>query len=133
MIITTDLRAAIRSAEKKQPNRHGTNWELREKQKAEAFAKLTQSKKHKRVYAQAMVLRKESDRLAQKAGGVFTSIGLSFDGSKIYDDVKFVAAGGVLPPTEKKPWTYDTVMAELAAADPKQGKAILKKYGINWS
>lgn len=133
MIITTDMRAAIRSAEKKQPNRYGTNWELREKQNASALADLTQSKKHKTAYAKAMELRRESDRLAQKAGDVFVSMGLNFDGSKIYDEIKFVAAGGVLPAEEKKPWKFDTVMAELAAADPKQGKAILKKYGINWS
>ena len=30
-------------------------------------------------------------------------------------------------------WNYDTIMAQLAAASEKEGAAILKRIGINWS
>lgn len=141
MIISQDLRAAIRSAEKSQPS---FGWQMLEEQNAatiEAFFKRYPAKA-KRVKA---LLKQEHDcylaycaagkALCEQYGlasttneGVRTVKFAHCDGKK----TNFVKAGGVLPAKPAERWKFDAVMAELAAADSKDAEKILKRYGINW-
>jgi len=75
-------------------------------------------------------LRVEKLRIAKDA--LFKSVGLSFDGSHVSDKAIFKKAGGSIPPDGPALWKFDVVMAEIAAATPEAGQAIIKRLGINW-
>lgn len=129
MIITTDLRAAIRSAEKQQRlNRHSRY--ASETAALERFQKLP---KIAPLFKQAAAKHKAATVLTEQADAIYSSMGLTTSGRSIIDHKKFAQLGGRLEVEEGKPWTFDAVMVELAAADAKKAKAILKRLGINWA
>lgn len=130
MKIDADLRAAIRSAEKMQPQ---DDWESRSRAAKETITALLKSRRYARAYQRALLQKKQGAALLDQANEFFRSLGLSSGADRIEDDQKFVKAGGALPPPPLRRWKFDTVMAELAAApDEKAGAKILQRYGINW-
>lgn len=143
MKIDQDLRAAIRSAEKVQPNSNVDKWQLREEAAAEAIADFLKRypSKAKKVHALVAAMRKAAKAQKVAEESLCEQFGLRHYDNKLQfarcgaGSGAFEKAGGKVPPPVVKgePWKYDRVMAELAAAEPKQLKAILKKYGINWS
>lgn len=137
MIIDGNLRAAIRSAEKSQPHQ---NYELREKQEGESIAAFlkTNPAKAKRVHHLIRVEEAASKKASEARSALCEDFGLRRESGKIKfahcDEGKknFVKAGGKLPEKAAQRFTFDKVMAEVAAADDKEAVVILKKYGINW-
>lgn len=128
MKIDTDLRQAVRSACNAQPR---TDWREDEKRRAAAIQELINKPKHKHRLARTLSVIKKSKNELESAHETLSSIGISSNLTSFTDDELFVKAGGVIP-KGIKPWGFDDVMKELAAAAPTQRKAILKKYGINW-
>lgn len=137
MIIDVNLRAAIRSAEKSQPHQ---NYELREKQEGESIAAFLKANpaKAKRIHALIKTDEEASKKASEARSALCKDFGLRKESGKIKfaycDEGKktFVKAGGKLPTKAAERFTFDKVMAEVAAADDKEAVAILKKYGINW-
>lgn len=136
MKIDSDLRAAIRSAEKTQPS---NNYEQRTKAKREAIEQLLNQPRHraKVLRLNCLVERRKnaqelSGQLFQKIRNIYLELGLNYDGKDIDDHKVFVAVGGVSPDPKLSRWTFDQVMAELGAADPKDMNKILGRYGIRW-
>lgn len=130
MIISNDLRLAIKSAYNTQRHNHTPgDWERR---KAAALAH-AESPKIKPLVAKAKKLQARAAKLSTEATSLMRSVGLDSDADSITDDALFAKAGGKVPAAQPKPWSFDNVMAEIAAASPKLRKALLKKYGINWS
>ena len=130
MIIPSDLRCAIRSAEKAQSK----SYETRMKREAEAVAELFRRKPALSAqWKKAKALRERVTKLNAEAWAIEKSLGLSShnDTVQIRDDNAFVKAGGRMKPGDR-PWTFDAVMAELAAAAPKEAAAILKRCNIHW-
>lgn len=131
MKIDQDLRIAIRSAERCQPD-----FGYRDQLGAEKVAISNLIKARPVVGSQVrratrrLAVAAKSQEIARKILGDF---GLRDGGERIWDEDKFVKAGGKLPGPQQKRWKFDCVMKELAAADPKQARSILKRYGINWS
>lgn len=137
MKIDSNLRAAIRSAANAQPQ---DDWRAKEKEEKESIAaffakyparhkeaiRLIETEKKARATAE-----KASSDLCEKFGlthyGGETKFANCGRGSET-----FKKAGGKLP-TQGVRWKFDAVMAELAAADEKQGAAILARIGIKWS
>lgn len=130
MKIDSDLRAAIRCAEKSQPDNHTIRAKAREEALANFFK---QHPAKSRRIASAASMRKEAKALNEKACDIEAEMGLrGWNGAvEIANDDKFVKSGGKLK-ANGRAWKFDEVMSELAAAEPKQLKPILKKYGINW-
>lgn len=133
MKIDSDLRIAIRAAEKAQPHE---NWDLKQARNKAAVAALIAAKP-----AVAAGLKSAQRRLTQikklnaKVQEFLNLAGLRLYGDEpvtIGDEAAFVKAGGKLPGQGSKRWKFDAVMAELANANEKQGEAILKRIGINW-
>lgn len=134
MIVTSDLRAAIRSAEKVQPNRHGTDWELKRLRIKRAISAVISKPGIKEKVDEAVKKTEAAEQLNREAGEVFNSLGVSNKLDQIYNDEKFIAAGGILPAGDAKPWKFDAVVAQLAAAKTeKEGVKILARYGIIWT
>ena len=137
MKIDQDLRIAIRSAEKAQPS---TDWSVRDAQNQKCIEEFMQRRPAKAAEINRHVLTIAKAEAAEKKAraALCEGFGLRHDGTKLSfsncggGSVAFLKAGGKLPPTQGRRWAFDTVMAELAAADAKQATAILKKYGINW-
>lgn len=137
MRIETELRSAIKSAEKHQPQNQ--DWQRREKTEAEAIAEFKRT--HQVAKASIARLVKESKAAADLAARLRKELcrryGLRECGTRLATcgdkggRARFIKAGGRLP-KERKHWTTDQVIAELVAADPKDGDKILRKYGINW-
>ncbi len=138
MKVDSDLRAAIRAAEKAQPE---ITWETREKAEREAIQDLfNRIPKHKRK-AQALVNsinrhRKELDSCHSKLRDLF---GIQLHDGKLQLHRReeylsnFEKAGGNLKFNEpKRRWRSESIIAELAAAKPAEAKAILKRIGIIW-
>jgi hypothetical protein len=130
MKIDTDLRLAIRSAYNAQHKDTTRIPEWRASHDAaEAFLKSPRGRsirqKTDRLGAQIQKLR-----VAQIA--LFKSAGLSSCGDRIDDKAAFKKAGGSVPPDGPALWKFDAVMAEIAAATPEAGQAIIKRLGINW-
>lgn len=130
MKIDQDLRAAIRSATKSQPD----SFEVRQAAETQAINDLFKKKPFLQTrFERARSLRQQSTKLRVEAEKLEASIGVYQCGTRlrIAGTTAFVRNGG-----RKKntcgPWKFDEAMAELAAAEPKQLTAILKKYGINW-
>jgi len=129
MKIDNDLARAIRAAEKAQPN----NYEIERVANAAAISDLL--KRRPSVFAklkQADAIALQREELSNQERAIRESVGINCDRDRIYNETAFVKAGGKLPPESIKRWKYDRVMAELAAASPKDGQKLLKKYGINW-
>lgn len=141
MKIDQDLRAAIRSAEKAQPD--VSNYEIRERAKTRAiedFLKRCPSKA-KHVAGLVASIQKGEKMASDASKELCAKFGLRRYDNKLQfsrcgdGGDAFVKAGGKLPPDRVpgEKWKFDHVIAELAAAEPKDLKRILKKYGINWS
>lgn len=144
MKIDTDLRAAIRSAEKCQPSSDSSKKRDMDRACIAEFLNRFPKKKDK---IRALIQREiDADVASSKArGDLCKQFGLrhySHGGEIQIESLEFAncgkgagafeKAGGKLPPIGVRRWAFDAVMAELAAADPKQAVVILKKYGINW-
>ncbi len=139
MKIDSDLRLAIRSAEKAQPQRN--DWEAKRKAEAQAilaFFKRFPAKARKAIKLAEDALKAEAmerelrSKLCEQFGLKHNEQQFQFSNCGRNKDA-FVKAGGHLPEqTAGQRWTFDAVMAELVAADPKQLKVILKKYNIRW-
>ena len=132
MKIDADLRAVIRSAEKAQPQR---SFNYNEKTKAvenaiKAFMKANPKKASALKAAKKKYDKAKADKGA--AESLINSFGLRTSLTDFWDKDNFKLSGGVLPKHVDPPWKYDDVVTELAAADPKNLKKILKKYDINW-
>jgi isoaspartyl peptidase/L-asparaginase-like protein (Ntn-hydrolase superfamily) len=135
MKIDHDLRQAIKAAHDVQEHRDG---HLLRTEAADKFLK-----SHPAAAKNLARLRKKRDEAARahsEAAKPFNefmkSLGLD-DRQEGYmvgysddDKDRFVAAGGKFDVTPR--WSYNSVMAKLAAADPKDGAKILADHGINW-
>ncbi len=145
MKIDTDLRAAIRSAERCQPS--SDHQKKRDADRAAIADLLNRCPKKKSKIIALIQKEIDADAAAKKAReDLCKQFGLrhySHGGENIRLEelefsncgkggTAFVNAGGKLPPMGIRRWNFDEVMSELAAAEPKRLQPILKKYGINW-
>ncbi len=138
MKIETDLRLAIKSAEKAQP---AESWEERNKAERKAIEDLIKKPRVSLAVKRLVrTIQKSSKKLDECRSLLCKGFGLRIrdtstgelefancDGNR----TAFVKAGGKVPVKNVR-WRYDNVMAQLAAASDKEGRAILKKLGINW-
>lgn len=132
MKIDTDLRLAIRSAIAVQKLAKQNSWQERRDREKAAIDELIQRRNLK---PKVKAAKKQLDRIEvsrAKVALVFNELGISSELDYIRDDTKFIKAGGKLIPPLKS-LNFDGIMAELAAADPKQADHILKKLNIKWS
>jgi hypothetical protein len=136
MIINSDLRMVIRSAEKAQVK---PSWQEREKSKREAVASFVNSDlRRKAKINRALMKYAEASKAKNAARDEIHAYGLRTGDDdenptlEICNEDYFVKAGGKIP-ADKLIWKFETVIAELASADQREGVKVLKKYGINWS
>lgn len=136
MKIDTDLRLAIKSAEKAQPS---IGWQDREKNnKASIAGFLKDHPAAKKDIERLSAIIKKSQAAEKNAHEAMCKrYGLRSDGAQIEfancgsGQGAFTKAGGqIIRPEER--WSFDSVMRQLVIATPKEGAAILKKLGINW-
>lgn len=139
MKISSDLRAAVRSAEKTQPARGSSSWQVKCDADARAVEKFRNDPKNKKKIENALHKASLAMTNLANADQVLLELGLgrrhSHTGVKleISDTDAFVKAGGDLAPEPAVAWRFDEVMARLAAAKTEEaGVAILAEYGINW-
>ncbi len=133
MIIPTDLRLAIKSAERAQ--NIDPDYEQRRKARRasiEALFKRKPAIARRIKHARKQIT--EATAIIEKAQKVFDQIGLyAHRPDDFRNEDTFVAAGGILPNPPDRAWKFDEVMKELAGASAKEGAAILKRIGINWA
>ncbi len=137
MKIDTDLRLAIKSAEKSQPQ---DDWKMREESAKKAIADLFKRKPSIARDAKSLVQKSMKAYAVHEASvkSLCEKYGLRKDGDGFLfsncsgGEGRFEKIGGKVPAKSKR-WTFDAVMRELATATPKEGAAILKRLGINWS
>jgi hypothetical protein len=137
MKIDTDLRLAIKSAEKAQPQ---DDWRVREAATKAAIADLFERKPTIAVAAKKLVARAKKAEAVEAAAReeLCKKYGLRTDGnyftfSNCGDGQKqFEKVGGKVQQRHVR-WTFDAVMLELAKATPQEGAAIIKRLGINWT
>lgn len=139
MKIDVDLRAVIRAAEKAQ------NRAISRSYQEEEVSKLIQELLDKKPALKARIekSRKKLDALNKKqealdkefeaANDVYNEIGVCSDLLTLSSKERFEKSGGKIPVFMNGKWSADRVIAELAAADPKDRQSILLKYGINWT
>lgn len=128
MKIDTDLRLAIKAAERAQPR---NDWQARHKSETEAIQALIAKPKYSTSIKKALADVKRGKAILERANEVITALGISRDLDRIYDGDKFRKAGGILK-SKIEEWKSDEVMKELLAAPDKDRAKILLKYGINW-
>jgi hypothetical protein len=145
MRIETDLRMAINAAARAQKE---PSYEERQKAEQDAIDKHVKKhaapvKKARALQAKVEKLQAEIGRLNKEIVAILNPLGIEFTcrdsgpefelpwGDKAKEN--FVKSGGVLPPSDKRKWSADSVLKQLAAADPKDRDTILKEYGINWT
>ncbi len=137
MKIDTDLRLAIKSAEKAQPS---ISWQDKEaNRKASIAGFLKSNKAAARDIAKLTAIIVKSDKAkADAQAAMCKRYGLVTGGKEISfagcgeGTANFTKAGGQIINTDDK-WSFDSVMRQLVIATPKEGAAILKRLGINWS
>lgn len=129
MKIDVDLRMAVRSVVELAQSVN--TYERRSEAQDRAIKLLLASPKHSAKAKAAKRAEEKANSLGKAARDFYNSIGLSGDASRIWDDAKFFKAGGKIAPQHKAP-SFRQVMSELAQADDKQGRAILKRLGIQW-
>ena len=133
MKIDSDLARAVKAAVAMQPDNRRQN----EEAKASALKKFLAGK-HGAKIREAARKKDAADKAEAESKQALDELGLSYygkdyrDSFEIDDEAKFRKAGGDLP-AEKLRWSYDSIMAELAASKPADRDPILKKYGIDWS
>lgn len=127
MVITTDIRIAVRTAVKNQKSTYSSRYDADKK----AIADFLKSVKG----APALYLQKRIQKLEEERAKCVQQMGEKFglDPSVrwINDPVAFRKAGGY-PVEEPKVFTEHQVYSELILAKPSELKTILAKYGINW-
>lgn len=144
MKIDTDLRAAIRSAYtqlRKDDSTRKLNKQIEQESIKEllgrkpAIAALFLSAERKIEVLQRKIqdLRFAMDATGLKRRSYWDDNVKPNTGFIIEDAKKFAKSGGRYAPKHVESWNYDTIMAQLAAASEKEGAAILKRIGINWS
>ena len=145
MKIDQDLRAAINAAAKAQPEYSYETESKQIQQCVDALFKKKPSVKRKAdaLLKESMALRDKKSVIDGRIGELLRPLGLRAYDLRITanfrrdmddeDAQKFMAAGGQLPPPSQRKWKAETVIARLAAAEPKSRDTILKEYGINWS
>ncbi len=140
MKIDHDLRQAIKAAHKHQAplsesqkqkiraEAVATWFNARPSLKKQVYSLLKKAKAHYDAYNTA------DDQIRKLLEN--TGLQRSMDEPKIYLDHyrqdRFTRAGGDVSKIEHSEWQVDEVIAELAAADPKDAAKILAKYGIRW-
>jgi hypothetical protein len=145
MKIDQDLRAVINAAAKAQPE---MGWSERSEIIAKAVAAFLKkrpalTKKVNSLIAKSRELQAKQLEVQEQIHKSLGPLGLRASSNVIEgnfsdwaddrDADTFIAAGGVLPPPRKVKWKAEKLIAQLAAADPKNRDAILKEYGINWA
>jgi hypothetical protein len=134
MKIDSDLRAAIKAAEKFQPrDSHEKRTERRSKALKAFYAKSPKAggiRRAAKLFAQASELNAEAYALIKDTGLYHYNSGRSLE---INDEDAFEKFSGI--PIERPPgeWKAERVISELLATDPKDAAKMFKKYGINWS
>lgn len=129
MKIDTDLRLAIRSAEKAQSQ---DNWETKSAHRKESIAALLRLPKHAAKYKIACKQLQTSAKIRGLAAKFFDDLGINTALDHIHNDDRFAAAGGKMLPKKNVRWSFDIIMAQLVQAEPKEGAKILAKLGIKW-
>jgi hypothetical protein len=145
MKIDADLRAAINAAAKAQKEPSQDELDAAEQT---AISALVSMKEHKDAVKKARDLRKkfaklnkQTDAIHAEMNSFLTPLGLRFEDAEESDRLeisygsskeRFVKSGGKLPTPRRQKWRAEEAITELAAADPDDRFAILKKYGINW-
>jgi hypothetical protein len=142
MKVDHDLRQVIKAAHKHQIPLSARQMEDIKQKAVQKF--LNENPAYKREVTTLMKRKAkhkvEFDALSEKLDKLLQPVGLDDDhaGTKISlrswgrGDLAFVEAGGDLSGVNKNKWEVDEVIAELAAAEPKEAVTILAKYGINW-
>lgn len=128
MKIDTDLRLAIKCAERAQPQ---DNYEARNQHRKESIAALLKLPKYAARYKAAKKEVEKADKIRGKAVAFFDELGINIACDHIRDEPLFYKAGGKMM-QRKNRWSYDAVMTQLSSATPQEGAIILKKMGINW-
>lgn len=131
MKVDADLRCAIKSADRAQPQTE--NWEARARENKNRIDDLLKRKPSiASALRAAQCILKQVERLRERANELLFPTGICSDGVNIRDEDKFIAAGGKAPTPRHRRWKADAVIAELLAAAPRKRKAILKRYNIHW-
>lgn len=138
MRIETELRNAIKSAEKHQPSQ--MDWQKKKELVSKAIAELAASSRGKRITVITKRIKVLSDELSALRKELCRKFGVRESGVElaiadcggVAGIKRFKAAGGKYPVEEKPNWTTDQVIAELVCAEPKAMDRILAKYGIVW-
>lgn len=138
MRIETELRNAIKSAERHQPSR--MSWQDKQKLLNAAISALIKTARGNRIPLYQKQITSLENALTGVRKDLRKKYGLRIDGKGFAlangdsaDSIRrFKRAGGKYPVDEKPNWTTDQVVAELVAAEPKAMHKILAKYGIVW-
>jgi len=140
MKIDTDLRLAIKSAEKAQPD---NSWEQREKLQRALIAELLNSKPQIKKSANrlAATARAAYKKYIEAGAALCKEYGLQYkrEGATIVFELASCGDGqeayqklGGKVAERKAKWSFNDVMTKLAAATPSDGAKIIKSLGINW-
>lgn len=128
---------AVRSAYNVMKKARDTSWDDRRKAQVEAVEKFLRANPKARANikrAEAAIARCDAQRT--EAREVIAGYGLGRDYGHgqygIENSDKFTKAGGRFDFKDVQKWSFDQVMAELAAAKEKDAAAILKRFGIIW-
>lgn len=99
---------------------------------AEKRAVTTWLAEHPKEAKKIAAAREKANRLRKEADALLDFISeLGIQGDRIGDNEAFIKAGGLVP-VAPGTVSFDSVMAQLAAADEKAGAKILKDLGIEW-
>lgn len=140
MKIDNDLRQAIKAAHKRQLPLSSSQKQAIEHKAIQKFLD-----DHPILKREVTILLKRKAKLVAELNPLRDKIdkwlhahGLDddYEGTRIFLNRHrcqvFTDAGGDLSAIDHNKWEVDEVIAELAAADPKDQAKILRKYGIRW-
>lgn len=135
MKIDTDLRLAIKAAEKAQKQNSRSTWNDRQEQERKNIARFVRDNAAKGRLAGSLAKRYKD--VSETLNAIHTDLGamglaVNSNGLYLNDRERFIKAGGTGPIEEAKPWVAEYVMAEIAKATPKEAAKILIRIGINW-
>lgn len=139
MKIDHDLRQVIKAAHKYQaPLTHSAKQAAIQRAIAKFLNDRPEIKREVTALLKRKVkLREELKPVVDRLDPLLRSLGLNdvYETTEItlrssYDT--FIRAGGDLSEITNHEWQVDEVIAELAAADPKDARKILSNYGIRW-
>lgn len=133
MKIDENLRMAIRSAVKAVPDK----WEIRKQKMLAAITEHAAKPHISKLLKKMAELRAQQNKIGKRIEQIEEKTGLHFSYGAvgkltIDNESRFIASGGKLP-VEAQHQSYDSVMAEVAAApDQKALDTILKRLNIVW-